>query len=106
MQREGLGWTGWLTRLLAALFVVYATYNPEGYSYYHWVMSSVALPEAHHWYDSNALKFLVGVLLLTAWVVFLNATRNSLGLLGITLILAICSGLCRRSAISFSQWSP
>ena len=31
------GLSGFLLRLAAALFVVFATYNPSGFSFYHWV---------------------------------------------------------------------
>ncbi len=92
MNNDGFNWLGLILRFLAALFVVYATYNPEGYSYYHWVASSLKTPVAQGIWNSDALKFMAGVLLLTAWIVFFNATRNSLGLLGVTLTLAICGG--------------
>ena len=34
---ESFGIQRFVTRWLAAMFLVLATYNPSGYSYYHWV---------------------------------------------------------------------
>ena len=34
---ESFGIQRFITRWLAAMFLVLATYNPSGYSYYHWV---------------------------------------------------------------------
>lgn len=87
-----LTWPGFLLRLLFALALVYASYNPEGYSYYHWLQASLGHAETGL-LGSNALKFLVGIVLLTGWVVYANATRNSLGLFGVSLILALCGGV-------------
>jgi hypothetical protein len=92
MRNGTLTWSGFLLRLLFAVALVYASYNPEGYSYYHWIRASLDQPEAGLLY-SKALKFLAGVVLLTGWVVYVNATRNSLGLFGVTLILALCGGV-------------
>lgn len=87
MQRDNLSFTGLLTRYLFALLLVYGTFNPEGYSYYHWVFSSPPMP------GPAPLKFLVGILLIAAWGIFLNATRRSLGLPGALLTLGIMGGI-------------
>ncbi len=85
----GLG--GIAARTFAALVLVFATYNPEGASFYHWAIAPLLghAPSG----GSAPLKFLVGVGLLTAWVVFLNATRRSIGIAGSVLVLAIAGGL-------------
>jgi hypothetical protein len=92
MRKGTLSWPGFLLRLLFALALVFASYNPEGYSYYHWIKASLDHPETGL-LGSNALKFLAGVVLLTGWVVYANATRNSLGACGVALILALCGGV-------------
>lgn len=92
MHMGTLTWPGFLLRLLFALALVYASYNPEGYSYYHWIQASLGHAETGL-LGSNALKFLAGIVLLTGWVVYANATRNSLGLFGVSLILALCGGV-------------
>ncbi len=95
MERQGVGWLGLFVRFLAALVLVYATYNPEGWSYFHWVARSLEGMEAggSEVGGSAALLFVAGTVLLIAWVVFLNATRHSLGLLGVVLASALCGGL-------------
>ena len=92
MHKGTLTWSGFLLRLLFALALVYASYNPEGYSYYHWVKAGLNHAEAGL-FASNALKFLAGTVLLTGWAVYANATRNSLGIFGVILILALCGGV-------------
>lgn len=87
MQRESLTFTGLLIRYLVAVVLVYGTWNPEGFSFYHWALAPAFGGPATA--GPAALKLVVGLLLLTAWGVFLNATRRSLGLPGALLSLAI-----------------
>lgn len=92
MRNGSLTGPGFLLRLLFALALVYATYNPEGYSYYHWIQASLNHQETGL-LGSDALKFVAGILLLTGWVVYANATRESLGIFGVVLILSLCGGV-------------
>jgi hypothetical protein len=72
-----------LARWLLAIFVVMGTYNPSGYSYFHWITASG---------DGWLLKFLVGLLLLIAYATFILATFRSLGVIGIaawTILFAV-----------------
>ena len=62
-----------------ALVLVFATYNPSGYSWVHWLSSDVAL----------VYKVVFGILLLVGWVMFLRATWNSLGAFGTLLAAAV-----------------
>lgn len=97
---EGLSWGGIGVRFLLALLLVYATWNPTGISFTHWALypifgagdgvASAQLP----------LKFLSAVLLIAGWVLFLQATRRSLGFPGALLVTAICGGL----VWLFSSW--
>jgi len=92
MARTGVGPAGLLLRMLGSLVLVYATFNPTGHSYFHWVVApliGMGAPTG----GSSALKFLVGVLLIIGWVVVLQATRRSIGLTGAFLALALCGGL-------------
>src|SRR5262249_58347226 len=91
--REGLGWSGFLLRLAAALVLVYATYNPWGVSYVHWIAGSWQSAQASGASSSPALKFVIGVALAIAWVVYTNAARASLGAAGILLVVALCAGV-------------
>lgn len=71
-----------LGRVLLAAFLVFATYNPSGYSYYHWLSSAIT---------ENTIGpqvALAGIALLIGWVFFLNATMDSLGVIGLVLATA------------------
>jgi hypothetical protein len=70
-------------RLLAALALVLASYNPAGFSYFHWVSGAISRQ------DFGPAHVFVGVALLIGWTVFGVATRNSLGTLGTLLSAAL-----------------
>lgn len=72
-------------RFLAALILVFATWNPSGWSFVHWLMNT--LPNV-----TAGLVF-VGVVLMIGWFLFLHATLKSLGLVGIILALAFFGSL-------------
>lgn len=77
--------TGILIRFLAALVLVFATWNPSGWSFVHWSLDT--LP------DITAQLVFVAVVLLIGWFLFLHATLESLGTLGIILALAFFGSL-------------
>ena len=79
--RGQLGIGGFLLRLVFALVLVFATYNPSGYSYLEWVRSAAEIPMVY--------KVISGVVLAIGWVIYLRATKNSLGVFGIVLSLAL-----------------
>lgn len=85
---DRFSWGSLALRVLAALVLVFATYNAEGWSYYHWALAPLASGAGF-----NALKFLAGILLVAAWVVFLQATRRSIGIMGAVLVTAVCAGV-------------
>ena len=72
---ESFGIQRFVSRWLAAMLLVLATYNPSGYSYFHWV----AELSVGDW----ILKLLVGVVLAILYATFGLATQRSLGRLGI-----------------------
>ena len=78
--KKGFGLDGFLVRFVFAIIIVFATYNPEGVSYYHWI--SEALPEF------SVIKAFIGVILLIAWIILIRATLGSLGFIGILLAAA------------------
>ncbi|MFN9308533.1 DUF6524 family protein [Gemmatimonas sp.] len=88
---NGPGFGGIAARTLAALVLVFATYNPERGSYFHWALAPLRTGEATG--GPASLKFLAGLALLGGWGIFLNATRRSIGLGGALLVLALCGGL-------------
>jgi Family of unknown function (DUF6524) len=77
---KGLTWFGFLLRFLAAFVLVFSTYNPSGYSYYHWVSRNLTEP--------SPLMALAGILLLIGWTIYLRATARSLGVFGLLLAAA------------------
>jgi hypothetical protein len=89
MANDSPGWKGIVARLAAALVLVFFTWNAEGWSYYHWTIQPL-LDGAGNF---SAVKFLAGVVLLAGWVVFLQATRRSIGLMGAVLVAAIVGGV-------------
>lgn len=74
---DGLSPGGVAARFVAAFLLIAATFNPEGRSYYHWVVPE--LP------DFDAVKAFAGVVLLIGWTVFLRAATRSLGVFGFVL---------------------
>jgi FtsH-binding integral membrane protein len=92
-SQESIGWGGFGLRLAFALVLVYATYNPWGVSYAHWILGQWGSDAPASWLASPALKFVIGIALAIAWVVFATSTRRSLGGAGITLIIALCAGV-------------
>jgi hypothetical protein len=96
MERDtgkGIGVSGFALRLVFALALVYATYNPWGVSYAAWLTGTWAPAEESSWFASPALKFVIGVVLAIAWVVYGTAARRSLGGVGILLVVALCAGV-------------
>ena len=92
MLRERLSWKGVLLRFLGALVLVYVSYNPEGFSLYHWIVRPVAdgagLAAAF-----TPLKVLAALLLAMGWAVFVQATRRSLGTRGALLVIALLAAV-------------
>lgn len=76
---------GFLLRFVLAVVLVFATYNPEGYSYFDWALKP--LPAF------SVPKLFLGVVLLIGWVVYIRATLRSLGPIGLTLAFAFFGSL-------------
>lgn len=77
--------SGVFLRFLFALLLVLLSYNPSGYSFFHWVHKSL----------SHITPYIViaGLILLIGWGVYVKATLNSLGILGITILAALFASL-------------
>jgi hypothetical protein len=78
---QPFGFTSFLLRWLFAAVLVFGTYNPTSFSYVGWLLSEN--------FQFGPLPALVGVAILIAWIVYLRATFNSLGWLGLTLGAAL-----------------
>jgi hypothetical protein len=79
------GLQGFIIRWLMAVFLVVATYNPSGYSYYHWLIDF----GSGEW----LLKILIGIVLGILYATFGLATLRSLGRLGIAVWLLLFTSL-------------
>jgi hypothetical protein len=92
---DGISWRGILARFVFALVLVYGTWNPTGTSFTHWVLLPLFGRGGGHTAGTVGsegeapIKFLVGLLLLVGWVVYIQATRRSLGLVGALLVAAL-----------------
>ena len=83
------GALGLVGRLLMPLLLVYATWNPSGRSFYHWVIQ----PVFDGTFKVGPLQVLVALLLVAGWVVVLQATFRSLGAGGTLLVAGIFAAL-------------
>lgn len=71
-----------VVRMLTVLLLVAATYNPSGYSWYHWVEQTGS--------DYWIAKLFTMFVLISGYIVCINATIRSLGLLlGLPLALVL-----------------
>lgn len=77
--------SGVALRFLFALLLVLLSYNPSGYSYFHWVYQSF----------SHITPYIViaGLILLIGWGIYVKATLNSLGVVGIIVLAALFASL-------------
>jgi len=89
MVSDSISWGGVALRVAAAAVLVFATYNPAGYSFYHWALA----PLAQDLGTFGAPKFLAATVLVAGWVIFLQAARRSIGWAGALLVMAISGGV-------------
>jgi hypothetical protein len=69
---------GLLVRFLLALLLVLVTFNPTGHSYLHWFFRDFPA--------ITALKVVAGLGLAIAWIVFVRATMQAIGMIGVVLM--------------------
>ncbi|MEM6302024.1 MAG: DUF6524 family protein [Pseudomonadota bacterium] len=74
---KSFGFDSFLYRWVFAAALVFGTYNPTAYSFVGWLLSED--------FSFGPAPALLGVVLLIAWIVYLRATFNSLGIIGIAL---------------------
>ena len=85
MSVQGISWSGVIVRIVLAIALVLATYNPSGHSFYHWLSEPPA--------GITAIKGLLGVVLLIGWAVSLRTVHVALGALGVILGVALLAAL-------------
>ena len=74
-------------RFLGAALVVLLTFNPSGYSYFHWV------GDAFHGSGFGPQHAFAGVVLLIGWSILIRSTYRSLGAFGLLLASAFIGTL-------------
>ncbi len=82
-SNNSFGFLDFLWRLIASLVLVLISFNPSGYSYFHWFTGAFSGAGTH------AAHYFAGAVLLTCWAIFVKSTIDSLGSLGTILSSAI-----------------
>ena len=85
MAVQNISWLGVAIRFAVALILVFSTYNPDGFSYYHWGILKFQ--------EMMPLKVFAGVVLIIGWTIFIRATIHSLGAFGLFLVVALVASL-------------
>ena len=86
MAIQKITWQGVLIRFVVAVALVFLTYNPHDYSYFHWVKGYLN-PVGENT-TSLPLLLLAGIVLIILWTIYLRATMRSLGVFGLLLASA------------------
>lgn len=81
MAVPGISWAGVIARIAFAVALVLLTYNPSGFSFYHWLTAPPS--------GITATKALAGVALAIGWVICLRTAFVALGVLGLVLGAAL-----------------
>ncbi|MEJ2105745.1 MAG: DUF6524 family protein [Acidiferrobacteraceae bacterium] len=81
LRTSDINWVGFLLRFLAGLVLVLASYNPDGYSYFHWIKNDFP--------SIGAAQAFVGVALVVGWAIYVRAALRSLGAIGLLLATAL-----------------
>ena len=79
MQNISAGGVG--LRFLFALILVLTSFNPSGYSYFHWLVNTITTP--------TPWLALTGIVLIVGWVIYIRASLRSLGPIGLSLAAAV-----------------
>jgi len=82
---NGISITGFFARVAFALLLVLATFNPAGYSYFHWVRGEFP--------SVTPAQAVVGVVLLILWIFLSRSMMQAIGILGLLLMTAFTAAL-------------
>lgn len=80
---RNLTWQGFLLRWLFAAVLVFFTWNPDGFSYLDYLFG------AEEFFKDWPVKLGLGIVLLIGWVIYMRATLNSLGAIGLVLVFGL-----------------
>ena len=79
--RPAASWRGWFGRWLLMVFLVFITYNPSGYSYWHWVTGPIT--------TQVSFEVAVGVVLFVVFVAIGRMVYCALHVPGLILATAL-----------------
>lgn len=85
MTQKSFNFSNFMVRFVLALVLVFASFNPSGYSWFHWSLNSAN--------KFDPLLILGLVVLLIGWAIYIRATIRSLGAIGTLLALAFFATL-------------
>jgi hypothetical protein len=91
MENGGLNAKGIFMRFGFSLVLVYATFNPEGLSFFDWAVKPLFQGDLALARAQAPLKVLVALVLIGLWTFFLRTTRRSIGWVGGLLVLGIAA---------------
>lgn len=72
-------------RVAFALVMVFATFNPAGYSYFHWVRGNFP--------SFTPAQAVLGIALLILWIFLWRSMMQAIGMLGLLLMAAFTAAL-------------
>ena len=75
-SNNSFSFMSFIWRLIASLILVFISFNPSGYSYFHWAK------DAFMGEGAQAIHYFSGAVLLTCWAIFIKSAIDSLGVLG------------------------
>ena len=76
---------GFSLRIVLALGLVLLTFNPSGYSYFHWVRGNFP--------GLTPGQAVLGIVLLILWIFLWRSMMQAVGSLGLTLMVALTAAL-------------
>lgn len=82
---ESINFAGLVGRIAFALLLVALTFNPSGWSYFHWVREGFPA--------ITPLEAVVGILLLILWIFLWRSMMQAIGALGLVLMVALTAAL-------------
>ena len=82
---NGISTAGFFGRVAFALLLVLATFNPAGYSYFHWVRGEFP--------SVTPAQAVGGIVLLILWIFLSRSMMQAIGILGLLLMTAFTAAL-------------
>ena len=85
MATDNFSIAGFAWRVAFALVMVFATFNPAGHSYFHWVRGNFP--------SFTPAQAVLGIVLLILWIFLWRSMMQAIGMLGLMLMAAFTAAL-------------